>query len=110
MKMANIQKGQKKKRGPNNKCQFATLTNKYLFFVPRVQDGVTLNIDFVDPLLKSVVIPGDFLNKTYVGRCSYDYKAGCSNPGGMIADFNVWDRALTEKEMHDWTTCRWVNP
>lgn len=72
------------------------------------QDGGTLNIDFEDPLLKNVKIPSDFLNKTYIGRCPYDFKGGCSNPGGMLSDFNIWDRALTEEQMKSWTTCKWA--
>ncbi len=65
-----------------------------------------MNINFSDEGLTDVVIPPDFLSKTYLGRCSFDYKVACSSPEGQIADFNVWDRPLTEEEAKDWTTCR----
>ena len=65
-----------------------------------------MNVDFVDPSLVDVIIPPDFLNKTYIGRCSYDFAGSCSKHGGELADFNIWSRALTETEMLDWTTCR----
>ncbi len=71
-----------------------------------LQDGRTLNVNFTDPQLVNVSIPADFLSKVYLGRCAYDYINTCSLPGGQISDFNVWSRALTEKEMQDWTTCR----
>jgi hypothetical protein len=62
----------------------------------------------VEPLLQNVTIPSNFLHKTYLGMCAQDYNGGCSGPEGQISDFNVWDRALTEEEMVDWTTCRFV--
>ena len=65
-----------------------------------------MNIDFKDPNLKNFVIPSDFLNKTHIGRCSFDFKGGCSNPGGLLADFNIWDRLLSREEAEDWTSCR----
>ena len=40
-----------------------------------------------------------------MGQCSYDYKGGCSAAGASFTDFNMWDRALTEQEQIDWTTC-----
>jgi hypothetical protein len=58
----------------------------------------------VEPELSNVTIPSSFLQNTYLGMCSYE--GGCSGPEGQISDFNVWDRALSEKEMIDWTTCR----
>ncbi len=65
-----------------------------------------LNIDYADPDLKEVQIPEDFLNKTYLARCSFDYKFTCSTPEGQISDYNVWSRALTLQEAEDWTTCK----
>ena len=60
-----------------------------------------MNVDFSDPALSDVVIPPDFLTKTYVGRCATDVQPGCSAPGATFTDFNVWSRALTEKEMKE---------
>ena len=30
----------------------------------------------------------------------------CTAPGGMATDFNIWDRAMDDKELIDWTTCK----
>ncbi len=65
-----------------------------------------LNVNYNDGHLTGVDIPSDFLNKTYLGRCNFDYKGGCTGPGGEYADFNVWSRALGEKELVDWTNCK----
>lgn len=56
--------------------------------------------------LSQVVIPSDFLNKVYLGRCSFDFKKTCSTPEGELSDFNVWSRALSVDEMTAWTSCR----
>ncbi len=56
--------------------------------------------------MTKVVIPDDFLNKTYLARCAFDYKYTCSTPEGQISDFNIWSRALSSQEAIDWTTCR----
>ena len=78
-----------------------------LWFFPFPQDGQALNVNHSDPLgLSNVTIPHDFLTKTYLGRCSFDYKGDCSGPQGEIADFNVWDRALSQGEMERFTTCK----
>ncbi len=53
-----------------------------------------------------VDIPEDFLNKTYLARCSFDFKNTCSTPDGQISDFNIWSRALSEQEAKDWTSCK----
>ena len=78
--------------------------NQIFFF--HDQDGKTLNIDMSDPVLKNFQIPKDLLNNTHIGRCSFDFMGGCSNPGGQLSDFNIWSRALTAKEMQDWTSCK----
>ncbi len=58
--------------------------------------------------MKDVSIPKDFLSKVYLARCPYDFIMGCSPPEGEITDFNVWDRALTEQEAKDWTSCKYA--
>ena len=30
----------------------------------------------------------------------------CTAPGGMATDFNMWDRAMVDEELVDWTTCK----
>ena len=75
-------------------------------FLSVVKDGGVLNINHADPELTGVTIPADFLRKVSIGRCNFDYKMSCTSPEGRLADFNVWDRALSTRELLDWTTCR----
>ncbi len=70
------------------------------------QDGSVTNVNYADAKLTDVKIPKDFLSKTYLARCPFDYKMACSAPEGEVTDFNIWDRALTETEAVDWTSCR----
>ena len=72
-----------------------------------LQDGKALNINYPDKEMTMVDIPEDFLSKVYLARCSFDYKFTCSTPEGQISDFNIWKRALTQREAEDWTTCRY---
>lgn len=65
-----------------------------------------MNINYADPAMTGVVFPPNFLSKVYIGRCSFDFKQTCSTPEGQLTDFNMWDRALSLKEMEDWTTCQ----
>ena len=65
-----------------------------------------MNMNGTEPNLENVVIPPDFLTKVYIGRCAFSYQKGCTTPGGLFTDFNVWDRFLTEQEAVDWTACR----
>ena len=65
-----------------------------------------MTINYSDPELLNVDIPDDFLSKIYLARCSSDFEKSCSGPEGLIADFNIWGRALSLKEATDWTTCR----
>ena len=30
----------------------------------------------------------------------------CTAPGGMATDFNIWDRAMDDNELVDWTKCK----
>ena len=65
-----------------------------------------MNMNGSQPNLVDTVIPPDFLTKIYLGRCAFDYQPGCTTPGAQITDFNVWDRALTQQEATDWTSCK----
>ncbi len=71
-----------------------------------VKDGKAVMVHVGNTKLTEVQIPGDFLTKVYLGRCSLDYKNNCSAPEGKFTDFNVWDRALPLQEMMDWTECK----
>ncbi len=70
-----------------------------------IQDGALLNVDLDDPFLRNVTIDPDFMTKVFIGGCA-TVIPGCAMPGGIIADFNLWDRPLSSEEMVDWTACR----
>ena len=60
--------------------------------------------------VKHVKIPKGFLDKIIIGPCklnatSYGTKP-CVRHKAMVTDFNVWDRALSEDELVNWTNCR----
>ena len=65
-----------------------------------------MNMNASQPNLVDTVIPRDFLTKLYVGRCAFDFKGGCTTPGGLFTDLNVWDRALSVEEATQWTSCK----
>ena len=71
-----------------------------------IQNGEFLNINFVDEDLSELEIPIDLLLKVHLLRCTNDYELTCTTPGGMVTDFNIWDRAFAVAEMRDWTTCK----
>ena len=78
------------------------LTNIY---VP-LQNGDFLNVNFVDENLKDLEVPLSLLLKVYLLRCNNAYELDCTTPGGMVTDFNMWDRAFTPEDLQDWTSCR----
>ena len=61
---------------------------------------------FIDENLSQLEIPLELLLKVHLLRCSNDYDLVCTTPGGMVTDFNIWDRALAMNEIKDWTTCK----
>ena len=63
---------------------------------------------FIDENLSQLEIPLELLLKVHLLRCSNDYDLVCTTPGGMVTDFNIWDRALAMNEIKDWTTCKSV--
>ena len=64
-----------------------------------------MNVNYSDPAIADVVIPTDFLQKVYLGRCSFDFSNACSSPQGMMADFNVWSEFKSDAYLVDWTAC-----
>ena len=78
------------------------LTNIY---VP-LQNGDFLNVNFVDENLKDLEVPLSLLMKVYLLRCNNAYDLDCTTPGGMVTDFNMWDRAFPPEDLKDWTSCR----
>lgn len=74
-----------------------------------LQNGNFL-VDFVDENLSDLQIPKELLLRASLMSCPYvpvEYQLkDCTAPGGMTSDFNIWDRAMKDKELIDWTTCR----
>ena len=72
------------------------------------QNGKFL-VDHVDENLSDLKIPKDLLLKASLMSCDYapveKQLKDCTAPGGMATDFNIWDRAMKDKELIDWTTC-----
>ncbi len=75
-------------------------------FCLTMKDGKPINVNYANPELTNAAIPRDLLNKTYIARCGFDFKMSCSTLKGEVADFNMWDRAFSQKEAEDWTTCK----
>ncbi len=73
-------------------------------FIIIVKDGASLNVNYRDPLLRNVKIDPDFLTKVFLGGCVFE-KPGCSIPGGLITDLNIWGEALSAADMAEWTSC-----
>ena len=77
---------------------------------PQQQNGEFLNINFdeknPDDNLENMKVPKELLYKVYIMRCASNFQVDCTAPGGMATDFNYWDRALSDKELRDWTTCK----
>ena len=65
-----------------------------------------MNVNFVDENLKDLEVPINLLLKVHLLRCNNGYDLDCTTPGGMVTDFNIWDRAFSPEELTDWTTCR----
>ena len=74
-----------------------------------MQNGKFL-VNYVDENLSDLKIPKDLLLKASLMSCGYvpveDQLEDCTAPGGMATDFNIWDRAMGDEELIDWTTCK----
>ena len=71
-----------------------------------LQNGDFLNVNYVDENLKDLEVPLSLLLKVYLLRCNNAYELDCTTPGGMVTDFNMWDRAFAPEDLQDWTSCR----
>ncbi len=56
--------------------------------------------------VRNLSVPASIFSKVNLGRCVNPWTEGCSLKGVAVADLNVWDYALTDKELVDWTGCR----
>ena len=68
-----------------------------------LQNGEALNINYIDNSLKELDIPLELLLNIHLMRCNSDYQLDCTTPGGLVTDFNAWDRSLSLEELMDWT-------
>ena len=66
------------------------------------------NLNDLDTKL-AIEIPENILDHLYLGQ-SREFESGSKsnyNHGGSITNFNMWNKALSKKEMIDWTQCRY---
>ena len=70
-----------------------------------VKDGKVTNVNgtYTEDLGK-LKLPEEILDMIYVGRCA-DGTEKCSMHSGTFTDFNLWNEALTDQEMVNWTKC-----
>ena len=60
-----------------------------------------------DVHLLDMTVPLELLQKVLLMRCLTGSKADCTMPGGLITDFNIWDRSFSVEDMQKWTTCQY---
>jgi hypothetical protein len=79
----------------------------YIFCMQCIfQNGNLLNVNGVDKKLVDLSIPLELLTKIYLTRCFNEFESNCVTPGGIVTDFNVWDKEMDEKQLKSWTTCQ----
>ena len=71
---------------------------------PGFQNGRFLNVNRVDPNLKSLELNADKLANVFLGKCDFGDGRSCNTPGAMYADYNAWLGELSTKELVDWTS------
>ena len=82
--------------------EFSLSVTKYLYFH---QNGELLNKNFEDDNLKELVVSKEVLSNVYLLS---NEGGGWNHPGGMATDLNIWDRAMDNQELLDWTTCKYI--
>ena len=64
----------------------------------------------MDENLSDLKIPKELLFRASLMNCGYSpmdkLEKDCTVPGGMATDFNIWDIAMGDKELIEWTTCK----
>ena len=95
-------------QGSACKSSLATIVNSrshFYFF----QNGKMLSVNFErDPHLLDMIVPLELLKKVILMRCLSGFKTDCTMPGGLITDFNIWDRSFSADDMKLWTTCQYI--
>ena len=65
----------------------------------KVPGGISEGLTKVNPTTETL------LNVNLL-KCSV-YHENCTAPGALITDFNLWSSSMSEKDMSDWTSCRY---
>ena len=61
----------------------------------------------MDENLSDLKISKELLFRATLMNCGPDDETkDCTSPGGMATDFNIWDRAMGDRELIAWTTCK----
>ena len=72
-----------------------------------VKDGKIIATNSVNYDLSKVELRKDLLDKIWLGTCTeVANQPSCSPPGGLFADFNMWDSFLDIGDLQDWTQCK----
>ena len=72
------------------------------------KNGKMLNVNYErDVHLSDMTVPLELLQKVVLMRCLLGSKSDCTMPGGLITDFNIWDRSFSAHDMIQWTTCQY---
>ncbi len=85
-------------------CISRDTTSKFGAIYP--QNGKAMNINFLDESLSELKIPRELAYKVHLMGCNNNFTRDCTAPGGLVTEFNLWDRGLSLQEMKEWTTCR----
>ena len=60
-----------------------------------------------DDRLSDMTVPIELIQKVYLMGCNFE-DPDCSMPGGVITDFNIWDRSFSSSDLQAWTACRYA--
>ena len=73
------------------------------------KNGRLLSVNFEkDNNLRDLTVPLELIHKVLLMRCPWGNMPDCTMPGGMITDFNIWDRSFSAEDMKKWTTCGYI--
>lgn len=91
------------------KITFTKMYFSWLNVLPSLaQNGEMLNVNYeIESHLAELSVPLGLLRKVHLMQCLSKNTAECTMPGGIITDFNIWDRAFSEEELMHWTSCRY---
>ena len=65
-----------------------------------LKNGRLLSVNFErDVHLQDMTVPLELIHKVLLMRCPSGDMPDCTMPGGMITDFNIWDRSFSSEDM-----------